>query len=70
MATNAAMAACLAEDMDIDAEHARLGNIHGEVWGDVTDAVLLGTITGAPTKSHPQRRGDHELVSWQIRAVN
>jgi len=69
IASSSAMAAALADDMDIDAGSVVSGGESIETVGRRIHARLLEVASGSPTKSEAQGLGDHEFVPWQIGAV-
>lgn len=69
VATNSAMHAALADDMDIDAGTIISGSDDIETLGRALYARLLAVASGEPTRSEAQGLGDHEFVPWQIGAT-
>jgi altronate hydrolase len=67
LASNAAMAAHMAEDMDIDCAPV-LDGTPIAAMGEVVYAAMLAVASGTPTKSEALGIGDHEFVPWQVGA--
>lgn len=68
LASNAAMAARMAEDMDIDCSPV-LDGVSLDEMGDVIFQEILDVASGKPSKSEALGLGDLEFVPWQMGAV-
>ena len=69
LATNAALAAHMSGDMDLDCSPVVEGGVPIEVMGRRVYDLLLDVASGAPTQSELLGLGDEEFVPWQIGAV-
>jgi altronate hydrolase len=68
LASNRAMAARMAEDMDIDCSPV-LDGVTLEAMGETIFDLLLRTASGEKSKSEALGLGDLEFVPWQMGAV-
>ncbi|MEA3389052.1 UxaA family hydrolase [Sphingobium sp. CCH11-B1] len=67
LASNAALARSMADDIDIDCSPV-LGGLSVADAGRMIFDRLLATASGAPTKSEALGMGDFEFVPWQLGA--
>ncbi|MCB2192927.1 MAG: altronate dehydratase family protein [Deltaproteobacteria bacterium] len=69
LATNSAMYARMAEDMDINCGLIAEGKSTVEEMGQTIFKLILTTASGQPTKSEALGFGDQEFVPWQVGAM-
>ncbi|MCB2228045.1 MAG: altronate dehydratase family protein [Desulfarculaceae bacterium] len=69
LATNRAMYARMAEDMDIDCGAIAEGEATVDQMGQAVFERILETASGQATKSEALGFGDQEFVPWQVGAV-
>jgi altronate hydrolase len=67
LASNAALAARMGEDIDVDCSPVLAGVPVAEL-GERIFRLLLEVASGRPTKSEAQGVGDYEFVPWQLGA--
>ena len=67
IASNAALARAMADDMDIDASPV-LDGMSVQEAGATIFRALIATASGKPTKSELLGVGDFEFVPWQLGA--
>jgi len=68
LASNAAMAARMAEDMDLDCSPV-LDGVSLDEMGDLIFQEIIDVASGKPSKSEALGLGDLEFVPWQMGAV-